>query len=188
MMAGSERLEHLFTRYLDGECTPDEGALLEALVREDAQVRALFEDYRQLDRALGAALRQDMAHAPRTRAQPDVCPPRTVRIADLRLRVGKGLAVAAAACLAALAWLHPAQPPTPPGPARTPQQAASWFAPLPTQGDAVEPTAPAYERPELRLRGTQRNWIVIPGDRPGKYLVVEVDQVRTHVIGVHQDF
>jgi hypothetical protein len=52
----------------------------------------------------------------------------------------------------------------------------------------VEPLPPGYERPELRLRGTQRDWIVIPGDQPGTYLVIQVDHVRTHVIGVHRDF
>lgn len=175
-----DRLEHLFSRYLDGECTPDERDSLETLIGADRRVRSLFGEYRRLDRAVGDALRQDLGRSrPITGCKP----------VPQWGRLGRGLAVAAAACLAALAWLQPTPPggdaPTSePGPA----QAASWFAPLRPPADTIEPVPSAYERPELRLRGTQRDWIVIPGDSPGTYLVIEVDHVRTHVIAVHRDF
>jgi hypothetical protein len=55
-------------------------------------------------------------------------------------------------------------------------------------GDMIEPLPTAYERPELRVRGTQRDWIVLPADEPNTYLVIEVNHVRTHVIGVQRDF
>jgi hypothetical protein len=89
-----------------------------------------------------------------------------------------------------MAWLHPTQRTTNPEPTRLAQAASigSWFAPATPQGDAVEALPSAYERPELRVRGTEREWIVIPGQEPGSYLVIEVDHVRTHVIGVHRDF
>lgn len=53
MSAGSDRLEHLFSRYLDGECTPQERALLESLLRRESEVRAQFDEYRAVDRAVG---------------------------------------------------------------------------------------------------------------------------------------
>ena len=46
-------------------------------------------------------------------------------------------------------------------------------------GDAVQELPVAFERPQLSLRGTQRDWIVIPGREPGSYMVIEVDRVRT---------
>jgi hypothetical protein len=178
MTRGSVRLEHLFSRYIDGECTPEECDLLESLTREDPAVRRMFENYRRLDQEIGGALRLAMGR-----------PRRVIPRRSLWVRAGEVLAVAAAACLAVLLWHSPSQPTAgPSGAGKRLQQAASWFAPTAPQGDAVEPLPSAYERPELRLRGTERNWIVIPGDRPGTYFVIEVDHVRTHVIGVHQDF
>jgi hypothetical protein len=177
-----EKLEHLISRALDGECTSDERKLLKSRLRNDPQARALFDELRTLDEALGDALRRA------TR--------RTWHIISFRSRwgrVGQGLIVTAAACLAAMAWLHPTPPKA--GPARPtrsiPAQASltpSWFAPSPPPADEVTPIPSAYERPQLRVRGTQRNWIVIPGDRPGTFMVIEVDRVRTHVIDVHRDF
>ena len=46
----------------------------------------------------------------------------------------------------------------------------------------------SYERPEVGVRNIQREWLVVPGDRPGTYMVIEVDHVRTKAVGVHQDF
>jgi anti-sigma factor RsiW len=179
MTDGSDSLERRFSRYLDGECTAGEHQRLKSLLRADPRARASFEQYRSLDRQVGDALRMALGRWPQT------VPKRT-----LWARVGRGLAVAAAACLAAMAWLHPAQRTTNPGPTRPAQAASigSWFAPAAPQGDAVEALPSAYERPELRVRGTEREWIVIPGQEPGSYLVIEVDRVRTHVIGVHRDF
>ena len=147
---------------------------------ENAQVRGLYKDYRRLDDEVGDALRAALGRTRRAR-------PRSA----WWVRVGRSLTVAAAACLAALVWFQPTPAPrTDPGQAR-PQRAGvgpSWFAPATPRADEIEPLPSAYERPELRVRGTQRDWIVIPGREPGTYLVIEIDRVRTHVIGVHQDF
>ncbi|MCK4340562.1 MAG: hypothetical protein KAY37_02415 [Phycisphaerae bacterium] len=179
MNSESDKLEHLFSRTIDGENSSDDRELMEALFREDPELPALFEEYRGFDRMVGDALRWDMNRAGHARP-----------IHTLWGRFGRGLLAAAAACLATLAWLHPNQPmsqnPREPGPAQA--SSSSWFAPSAPRGDVVRPIPTAYERPELRLRGTQREWIVIPGDQPGTYLIIEVDHVRTHVIGVHQDF
>jgi len=177
MNFGSDKLERLLSRHLDGECTPAEEQLLRALLRREREAQTLLNEYRSLDQQVGDALRQALGRPAR---------PRAVRASWAR--VGRSVAVAVAACLAALAWLQPRLSPTHPDPHR-PQQAsaASWFAPM-AEGDTVEPLPPGYERPELRVQGTQRDWIVIPGDEPGTYLVIQVDHVRTHVIGVHRDF
>jgi hypothetical protein len=177
----NERLEHLFSRVLDDEATPAERALCEALCREHPQVGAAFEDYRRLDEAVGDALRA-------TLRQPQ---PRTYPL-PVRwwTRAGKVTAVAAAACLAAFAWLHPRPPGS--GPASTPlRQAAapiSWFAPATPQKDTIEPVPTAYERPTVRVRGVERQWIIVPGDAPGVYRIIQVDRVRTHAIPVQRDF
>lgn len=176
MTYDTDKLEHLLSRHLDGECTPQEEQLLRSLVRREPEVRARLKDYERLDREVGDALRAALG--------------RTPRAAGIRwTRIGRNVVVAAAACLAAAAWLQPRLAPRRPGAGGTQQASAgSWFAPAASEGDTVEPTPPGYERPEVRLRGTQRDWIVIPGDEPGTYLVIEVDHVRTHVIGVHRDF
>lgn len=176
-----DRLEHLFSRYLDGECTPEQRELLEALLRDHAQVRELFDDYRQLDQRVGDALRLALGR-----------PRRVVPFQRMRLRLGRALIVAVAAGVAALVWLRPVLPDGADSNARVPQQAATfrpWFtADAPPQGDIVEPVPPTCERPELRVRGMQRSLVVIPGERPDTYIVIAVDRVRTHAIGVHQDF
>ena len=53
-----EKLEHLISRALDGECTSDERKLLKSRLRNDPQARALFDELRTLDEALGDALRR----------------------------------------------------------------------------------------------------------------------------------
>ncbi len=174
-----DRLEHLFTRYLDGECTPQERKLVDQLRREHPAVRSLFEEYRDLDRQVGNALRSTMGRSQRT-----------VFGRGRWERVGRGLAVAVAAGLAALVWLRPTPPPADRLTAAASQAnaAGSWFMPVEPVVDTLEALPTAYERPELRLRGTQRELIIVPSDRPDTYLVIEVDRVRTHVIGVHRDF
>ncbi len=180
MTTTNERLEHLFTRVLDNEATPAEQKLLASLMSEHPEVRTAFEDYRRLDEAVGDALRA-------TRSQP-------IQIIPLRnrwwTRAGRVAAVAVAACLAAFAWLHP-RPPGP-GPGSNPLQQASaapsWFATSPLPVDTAVPVPQTYERPELRVRGVQRQWIIVPSDEPGVYRIIQVDRVRTHAIPVQRDF
>lgn len=174
-----DNLEHLFTRRLDGESTPAEQELLDALLASDAQARRRFAAYQELDREVGDALRAALGRRPRH--------------ATLRPfwgRVGKGLTVAVAACLAALAWLRPAAAPSTPlgQPQRQNGTFASWFAPQQRPADVVDSVPVTYERPQLKLRGTDREWLVIPADEPGRYFVIEVDRVQTHAIAIQKDF
>lgn len=175
MSEGSHRLEHLLWRYLDGECTPEERELVEGLAREDRQVRTALASCRRLDLLVGEALHGAVGRSAYRAAA------RT-----WRARVGRGVAVAVAACLAALAWLYPGTGGRDADTARAAQ--GSWFMTPAPQLDAAAPLPSAYVRPELRLRGTARDWIVIPADEPGRYLVIEVERVQTHVIAVHRDY
>ena len=180
-MNREDDLERLFSRYLDGECTAQERQRLHTTLRTDAAARAEFEAYRELDRAVGQAMRQAMG---RTEPAPAWW--------TVRFRLATGLTLAAAACVALFLWLRPLGPGNhvPPPGSGTSQAAAipSWFVAPGPQGDEVGPAPAAYERPELRVRDTRRHWLVVPAPEPGRYLIIEVDRVRTHVIGVHQDF
>jgi hypothetical protein len=170
--------ERVISRHLDGETTPDEEQYLALQARADPLARRRLEEYRALDRQVGDALRRAIGY-----------PARPALLRPPWRRVGRSVAVAAAACVAALLWLQPRTAPRRSGTDQTQQaSAASWFAPAAPAVDTVEPTPLGFERPELGVRGTQRDWIVIPGDQPGSYFVIEVNHVRTHVISVHRDF
>ncbi|MEW6252215.1 MAG: hypothetical protein AB1716_16375 [Planctomycetota bacterium] len=185
----SERLEHFFSRCLDGECTPAEARLLEGLLRDRPDVRTAFEEYRRLDAAVGDALRAALGRPVVERSAAAARPP--LQTPAVRVRLSRLVAIAAAACLALVPWLTARRPAA--GPAgssgQTPQVAgASWFAPRGSQSDEIAPLPRAYERPEVGVRGVQRDWLVVPGDQPGTYMVIQVDHVRTHAVRIHQDF
>ncbi len=173
--ANTDPLEHLFTREIDGAASRDERELLHTLL-QDPDVRARFQAYAALDEALGAALRADFdqaAASARSRRYP--------------ARIGRALALGLAACAATLIWLlPPSKAPAPGGPQQA--GAPSWFAPLEPPRDTVETLPADFERPQVRFRGTQRYWIVVPRDEPGHLLIVELDRVRTAVISLHEDF
>lgn len=182
MSPEADKLEHLFSRAIDGEASAADRELLAALLKSDARMQALFNEYRSLDRAAGEALRQAAGRRPRV-----------VTLGGFWRRSGRTLLVAAAAGLAAVLWLQPMEQHWDGRAETAPQQAGSvsmpsWFVPSVPRGDVIEPVPTAYERPELRVRGTERNWLLIPGDRPGEFFVIEANRVRTHVIVVQQDF
>lgn len=183
-----DQLEHLFSRELDGQTTPDERELLDRLRGEYPHVAQEFAEYERLDRAVGDALRAAVGK-----------PRRVIRFRQRRGRLGRGLIVAAAAGIAAVAWLGPQSKTTRRVDATLRSERGraaltgrssmpSWFAPPAPQVDTVEPMPAAYVRPELRVRGTQRDWILIPGRQRGMFFVVEIERVGTQVFGVHQDF
>lgn len=178
MSPGSDELERLISRHLDGECTPAEAEYFRDLLANDRTVRARYHAARELDVVLRAAMRSALGR-----------PTRGTKAAGLQSGWVRTAALAAAAGLAAVVWLHPS-PRSESGARRTAEAGAvsSWFAPAPATPDIVEPVPVSYERPALRVRGTERNWIIVPGRDAGRYLVIEVDHVRTHVISVHRDF
>lgn len=170
-------LERLITRHLDDACGPDERRRLERLTRRDPRAEAMFEEYAALDREVGAAMRQALG-----------------RSAGKRLRGGGGgwtrwrraLSVGMAACLAGVLWLAPPErAPT----ARGPRQAGSLFAAPPTAHDTLDQRgASVFGRPQIRVDVPDREWILVPGEVPGEYLVVEVNRVRSRTIFLHEDF
>lgn len=160
MSQPQDRLEHLITRSLDGEISPAERRELRALLRRDPVAEALFDETTSLDREIGRALRWAGGR--------NVAIPWWSRA----LRAG---GLGAAASIAALFWFSPQASHTDPeepvfAPPR--QQAGAWFAPPPRNGNAdafvpVQPPTPAAS-------ATGGEWIVVPGARPGEYMIVEV--------------
>lgn len=181
-------LDRLISRVLDGEASTAERHTLSDRMAHDPRARAEYETYCALDRQVGAALRTEMHRRPRRTARifrllPALESPGAADSRGQRLGRAALLAVAAAV---ALFMVFPRWQPVPSNPAG-PRQAGV----LPRSGDIVVSEVPsAYERPEFRLRGSQRDWIVmpVPTDRQNTIVILEVDQVRTHVIGVHQDY
>jgi len=175
-----DRFEHLMTRCLDGEASPGERRELARWLRDDPTARAMYEQTCEIDALASRAMRAGLAEARRA----------AVRSSGW-VRVGRALILATAASVAAFAWLRPDstdvsrddRAPAHAGLARL----GSWFAPAQPAHDMIEPTARDFERPELRVRGGERQWIVLPGAESGQFVVIEVERVRTHVIGLHQD-
>lgn len=156
-------IERLISRILDNEATPSERREFDTRARRDPLALALFEESRSLDRELGVALRAAMRRSvPLRRSQRWRA---TVRV----------LGVAAAACLALFAWRQPAR--TSDG--RQPQTAASWFGSGDTQVDRFDPRSRLYDAPIEQRRRIDSEWIVIPTETPGEFMVISVDHVKT---------
>lgn len=180
-MKENHELDRLITRCLDEEAAPQERRRLKRLMRRDPEVAAVVEETFALDREAGAAMRSALG--------------RTVPFGSLhRVRPGwfaQATWFAAAACLLLAAWvLGPNSAPVSltgsvaqAGPAQ-----ASWFAPLTPRDSIKQDVNPAYEQPQVRVRATDRNWIIVPGDSAGEYLLIEVDRVKTRGIALQTDF
>jgi hypothetical protein len=151
-------LERLISRYLDDEATRAERRRLRAQCA-DPQVEALLDEHETIDREAGRAMRAAMG--------------RTVFLPTVRNKwtpVWQVAGLAAAACIAALMWMYPHRPDVRnhrPDQRQTADVLQSkWFI------DGVQPQ-------QMPVR--QRNWIIVPGSRPGEYMVIEVDRVRPRV-------
>jgi len=173
--ADRDKLERLISRYLDEECDGIERRELQGLLRRDPQADALFEESRALDREVSRALRAALgrSHVRRRRL-------------PFWTRLGRVGMVAAAACLALLLWVSPG------GRQRNRTADAggsrgSWFAPPPVWGDTLEERED-FERPQVWLDDSERQWIVVPSDAPGEYMVVEIKRVKTRTIRIQKDF
>lgn len=168
-------LERLISRYLDDECTRPERRELNARLRHDPHAAALFEEHAALDREVKHALRAALRHTPERR-----------RPLPLWERTARVVVVAAAACLAVMFWLAPPHKPGTSEPAQA--GAGSWFANLPTTGDTFVERPERFNRPVNWVGKPEGRWIIVPSDRPGEYLVIEVNRVLTRRVHVQQDF
>jgi hypothetical protein len=70
----------------------------------------------------------------------------------------------------------------------TPLAAPSWFSSPAPAVDVVEAPRPVDERPQVRLQSTNRQWLVIPGRRPGELLLIQADHVKSRAVPVQEDF
>jgi anti-sigma factor RsiW len=178
MNTGSPELERLISRYIDDEATPAERRDLEARADADPAIDLLLIETAAIDREVGRAMRIAM----------DRTIPLPVR-RSTKVRWFQAIGFAAAACIALVAYLNFSQKPGQPARGHKPTPArASWFATQPPQVDVVEQVDPADVRPELRLRDTDRHWIVIPARQPGQFLLIQVDRLRTRAIRIQDDF
>ncbi len=175
MSPGSAELERLISRYIDGEASPHERRELERRMDGDPELEALYIQTAALDRELGRAMRTALGRAP-------------VRRRDLRVPWVQLIGLAAAACIGLFFWLNPKDKPAPAGGLAPAPVRASWFAPAQPQADVVQRVNPADVRPQLRLRDTDRDWIIIPGRQRGQFLLIQMDRVRTHAIRLQDDF
>jgi hypothetical protein len=169
-------LERLISRYLDGESPPRERRELNDRLRRDPRAAALFEEHSALDREVKSALRYALDR-----------PPVAGRVLPRWERLARVVALAAAACLAAMFWLTPNRS-APGSHDRAAAQAASWFAPPPTFGDTLIAQPERFNRPQIRVDRPNTNWILVPSDKPGEFLVIEVERVLTRTIPVQHDF
>ena len=174
MIDPSDNLERLVSRYLDGECTPEERKQLKAMLRRDS-AEDFFEETAALDREFGRAMRQSLGRTLVVR-----------RRTPLWVRISRIAGLSAAACLAWLVLRSPTQPSATLSDRPQPQR-ASWFAPQPTAADTLA-EQPVSERPQVRMDKMDRHWIVVPADTPGEFLVVEVKRVKTRTVPVQEDF
>lgn len=176
MSGPAHDLERLISRHLDDECTPQERRELNARLGRDPAAAALFEEHRALDHEIRHALRRAVRGSfPHQRPLP------------LWERATRLLAIAAAACLAATFWLAPPQDAAS-RQGRAAAQGHSWFASPPTGGDTLIETPRRFIRPQIRVGRPEADWIVIPSERPGEFLVVQVNRVLTKTVHIQQDF
>jgi hypothetical protein len=178
MNPGSTDLEHLISRFLDDEATLADRRLLRAQMRRDPAADALVEEYVTLDREVGRTLRQALG---RSWASP-------VRRGPWAW-IGRFVGTAAAACLVVAFWTSSHHQPTRPGRGQPDQAAsASWFAPI-GPGGPVSASQDGSPRPSVRpATPAQREWILIPGERPGEYMVIEVRRPRTRPTVTQGDY
>lgn len=164
-------LERLISRYLDDEATRTERRRLRAQCA-DPQVEALLDEHETIDREVGRAMRAALG--------------RTVFLPAVRNKwtpVWQVAGLAAAACIAALMWMYPHGPGTRNNSIDRVQKAgdglqgaapSQWFMD-PAEQPSGQPTQ-GVQPQQMPVR--QRNWIIVPGSRPGEYMVIEVDRVR----------
>jgi len=177
-MNRQEELELLVSRYLDDECTDAERARLDRLLRTDPAVEAFFEESLAFDRETNYALRGALGK-PLLRRRRMPLRGRTLRAIPVAVAAGIGLFLLAR---------PPAQHIGDPRDPHAPRAAASWFAPAGELGDSLAGDPSQFNRPQVRLDQADRNWVVIPGAKPGEFFVVEVTQVRSRTIRIQDDF
>jgi Putative zinc-finger len=173
-----ENVERLVSRFLDGECSPEERRQLEEFLKHDHTNEALFDEYASLDREFSTAMKTALGRAPL----------RVRRDRGLLNRGLRSVAMVAAALAAVFLWRTPPQP-AGRNEAAAGMTASTWFIESPAlPGDGFSTDSARYDRPVIRQDRSDREWIVVPAARAGEFMVIEVKRVRTRQIPIQDDF
>lgn len=170
-------LDRLISRFLDDECSSRDRAELYRQTAREPRAAALLDQQIALDREINRAMRAAMG-------RPQI---RTRRLSNWT-KAWRAGGFAVAASLAGLAWVGPGSNS---GPSRHTASAAasrSWFSSRTPAVDCVVPASPAFALPAVQLREQDSEWILVPGDRPGEVLIVEVRRTQSQTLPVRQDF
>jgi hypothetical protein len=108
------------------------------------------------------------------------------RVVSRWFRAGRLASLAVAACLAMLIYVAPMRPVADAND-RQAARAGSIFAPI-QWPDLTPRPASAIPMPHVRRQNLRRDWILIPAERPGEFMVVEVNRVTTRMRAIHSDF
>lgn len=168
------QLERLISRFLDDEATVGERRELNARVDADPAARLLFDESVDLDREAGRALRTAMNR------------PLHVRVGSPAwVRTWGAVALAAAAGLALMLGISV---PGWQGRAGNGGANQAGFFHNPSWSDVMKADPARFDRPRVQYRGRQRELILIPSDRPGEFMVIELNRIRIRTTGIQQDF
>lgn len=175
----AQDLEHLISRYLDDECSPDERRALDERLEREPIARALFDEHSSIDREVKHALRSTLGRTETFK-----------RPLPMWERVARGVIIAAAAALALMFWFTPDKPDNavPTSQNHAAAHGTSWFADWPGAGDTLVEQPTSFDRPQLRVGQPAKEMIVLPGNAPGEFLVIEVDRVLTRTVHIQRDF
>lgn len=167
-------LERLISRFLDDEANAGERRELNMRVDADPAARLLFDEYVDLDREAGRALRTAMNR------------PLHVRVGSPAwVRTWGAVALAAAAGLALMFGISVPAWQGRPGDGDVNQ---AGFFHNPSWSDVMEADPARFDRPRVQHRGRERELILIPSGRPGEFIVIELNRIRVRTTGIQQDF
>lgn len=175
-------VERLVSRFLDEEVSDEERRQLEEFMRRNRDAQPAVDEYFELERETRSALRSAFGTSLSARR-------RAIRW-NRAARIG---VAAVAASIVLISWQRsltpsPADAPGSTAAAKAAQPEASWFAPPPQAMDSLAPAPIDGERTQIHIDKSDRNWLVVPGDRPGEFLVIEVKQTKRRTIAVTQDY
>lgn len=175
-----EQFERLVNRALDGELTPHEQEELDHFVKQDPAAARFYEEMSGIDALVGETLRVAIAAEP---AEVPIAPSSWWRT----------FGIAAAACIAALMYFG--EPPAADSQSEPDHGEAQaglvngesiWAD---AQVDGLTPLDPeVFDRLRAGVQDVDRDWVIIPSDEPGEYLLIEVSRVRTEAYTLHADF
>lgn len=172
-----ENVERLVSRFLDDEVSDEERRQLEDFLKRNRSAEPAVDEYFEIERETRSALRRTFGATSAARR-------RAIRW-SWASRIVTG---SIAACIVILSVSRPQQPIATDDSTGAADHVPSWFAPPPSFGDMLVESVDMANGPQIQIDKSDRNWIVVPGDAQGEFLVVEVKQTKRRSIAVHQDY